>query len=249
MRSSRSLALAGLSLVLASAQVSADADGAIRKSLEKILSSYEVTSIHETPVPGLYEVLLDTELVYVSADGRYMVQGRLIDLQNRENLTENSPRLAEARQRQARERSAAMEQIGDDRMVIFAPARPKHTVTVFTDIDCGYCRKLHREISSYLDEGIRVRYLFYPRAGNGSSSFNKAVSVWCAEDRKAAMTQAKAGQPINEKTCDNPVLEHMRLGEQFGISGTPAIVLESGEVVPGYVPAKRLSTLLETGNG
>jgi thiol:disulfide interchange protein DsbC len=129
--------------------------------------------------------------------------------------------------------------------VIFAPDKPKHTVTVFTDIDCGYCRKLHREIDGYLKAGIRVRYLFFPRAGLGSESFNEAVSVWCAADRQQAMTDAKAGKPIEAKTCENPVIDHMQLGESLQISGTPAIVLESGDLVPGYVPAERLAAMLQ----
>lgn len=238
--------LAGASLALSAAPASAaDADAAIKDRLSKMLPEYEITSIHETPVPGLYEVLLGPDLVYVSGDGRYMVQGRLIDLVNRANLTESSPRLAEARKRQAKDRADAVEKVGDDNMIVFAPDKYDHTVTVFTDIDCGYCRKLHQEIDSYLDEGIRVRYLFYPRAGAGSPSFNKAVSVWCSDDRQAALTEAKSGKPLSNKKCDNPVMDHMQLGEQFGISGTPAIVLDNGEMLPGYLPAKRLSAALE----
>lgn len=243
-KSSR-LLLAGASLVFFAAQAAADAEQAIRDSLVKILADYEVSSIHETPVPGVYEVLLGSELVYVSEDGRYMMQGRMIDLTNRMDLTESSPRLAEARARQAKERADAVEKVGDENMVVFAPEKYDHTVTVFTDIDCGYCRKLHREIDAYNDAGIRVRYLFYPRAGAGSPSYNKAVSVWCADDRREAMTQAKAGKTIEDRQCSNPVKDHMSLGEEFGISGTPAIVLDNGELVPGYVPAKRLSAVLQ----
>jgi thiol:disulfide interchange protein DsbC len=239
------LLLAGASLAVCAAEASAGADAAIKKGLSKILPDYEITSIHETPVPGVYEVLLGSELVYVSADGRYMIQGRMVDMVSRENLTESSPRLAEVRKRQARERADAVAEVGDRNMVVFAPRDYEHTVTVFTDIDCGYCRKLHKEIDSYLDEGIRVRYLFYPRAGDGSPSYEKAVSVWCADDRRSALTDAKAGRPVDKKQCSNPVKEHMTLGEQFGIAGTPAILLDDGEMVPGYVPAKRLSALLK----
>jgi thiol:disulfide interchange protein DsbC len=241
--------LAGAAMAFLGAQAWADVDDAIKESLSRVLPEYDITSVYETPIPGVYEVLLGTELVYVSGDGRYMLQGRLIDLVNRENLTESSPRLAEARKRQAKERADAVAGVGDDNMVVFAPERYDHTVTVFTDIDCGYCRKLHGEIDSYLDAGIRVRYLFYPRAGTGSPSYDKAVSVWCADDRLSAMTQAKAGKPIDKRQCENPVKEHMDLGEQFGISGTPAIVLDNGEMVPGYVPAKRLSALLKANDG
>jgi thiol:disulfide interchange protein DsbC len=176
------------------------------------------------------------QVIYVSDDGKYMMQGRLIDLAKREDLTE--PRRAAARKQ-------AVERIGEDRMVIFAPEKYDHTVTVFTDIECGYCRKLHQEISDYGKEGIRVRYVFYPRAGAGSDSYKEAIAVWCAADRQKAMTDAKAGKGIEAKSCENPVDEHIKLGEQLGVSGTPAIVLESGELVPGYVPAKRLAALLE----
>jgi thiol:disulfide interchange protein DsbC len=249
MYSTLKVMLAGASLAFFSAQAAADAEAAIRDSLSRILSEYEVSSIHETPIPGVYEVLLGSNVVYVSKDGKYMLQGRMIDLADRKDLTENSPRLAEARKRQAKARADAVENIGDSGMIVFAPDRYDHTVTVFTDIDCGYCRKLHREIEAYNDAGIRVRYLFYPRAGAGSPSYDKAVSVWCADDRQEAMTLAKSGKPVESKRCSNPVKEHMDLGEEFGISGTPAIVLSNGAMVPGYVPAKRLSKVIEAEGG
>jgi len=213
----------------------AEAPAAIEARLKQVLPELQIDSVTETPVPGVYEVMLGSQVIYVSRDGRYMMQGRLIDLETREDLTE--PRRSAARKQ-------AVDQVGEDRMVIFAPDKPKHTVTVFTDIDCGYCRKLHREIDSYLKAGIRVRYLFYPRAGEGSASFKEAVSVWCADDRLQAMTDAKAGKPVAAKTCENPVIDHMQLGESIQISGTPAIVLESGDLVPGYVPADRLAAML-----
>ena len=131
-------------------------------------------------------------------------------------------------------------------MIVFAPeGKPSYTITVFTDIDCGYCRKLHGEMAGYNAEGIKVQYLFYPRAGEGSPSFAKAVSVWCADDRRTALTDAKAGKSIPDKTCPNPVKEHLELGEKMGVSGTPAIVLENGEMVPGYIPPKRLAAMLK----
>jgi thiol:disulfide interchange protein DsbC len=235
--------LAAVIAVPASAQ--SDVEGSIRERLGKMLPEYQISSIHETPVPGVYEVVLGSDLVYVSADGRYMMQGRLIDLEKRENLSETSPRLAEVQKQQAKERMETLAKIGDDQTVVFAPERYDHTINVFTDIDCGYCRKLHREIEDYEAEGIRVRYLFYPRAGKGSPSFQKAVSVWCADDRQAAMTEAKAGKNVPKKDCANPVQEHIELGNRFGISGTPAIVLDNGEMVPGYVPPKRLAAVLK----
>jgi thiol:disulfide interchange protein DsbC len=239
--------LVGSLLAFAVGQASAEEDAGknIRDRLGKMLPDYDVSSVHETAVPGLYEVVLGTELVYVSGDGRYMMQGRMIDLETRADLTEGSPRLAEVRKREAGDRLAALDKVGDDQMVIFAPEKYDHTINVFTDIDCGYCRKLHREIQAYEDEGIRVRYLFFPRAGAGSPSYDKAVSVWCSDNRQEALTESKAGKNLPKKSCDNPVLAHMKLGEKFGIAGTPAIVLDNGELLPGYVPPKRMAALLK----
>jgi thiol:disulfide interchange protein DsbC len=232
------IVIAGLALTLAAAPVLADKAAAakITARLSKMLPGYKIDSIRETPVDGLYEVMMGPEVVYVSGDGRYMVQGRLIDLVKRKDLTE--PRQNEARK-------AAIDKIGEDKMVIFSPKDYKHTVTVFTDVDCAYCRKFHSQIHDYEDEGIRVRYVFFPRAGVGSDSFYKAVSVWCSHDRQVALTEAKQGKDLPRKTCDNPVMEHMKVGESLGISGTPTIVLENGDLIPGYVPPKRLEALLE----
>jgi thiol:disulfide interchange protein DsbC len=130
-------------------------------------------------------------------------------------------------------------------MVIYAPEEARHTVTVFTDIDCGFCRRLHAEMDQYHAQGIAIRYLFYPRAGIGSDSYAKAVSVWCADDRKGAMDDAKAGKSVPAKSCENPVEEHYELGQQMRLQGTPALVLADGEVVPGYVPADKLRRALD----
>lgn len=231
---------AGTVLTAAAAPVLADADAVITARLSKLLPEYEITGITETPMRGIYEVMMGPQVMYVSGDGRYMMQGRLVDLESREDLTE--PRKSKARKQ-------AVDKVGEDQMVIFAPEKFDHTVTVFTDIDCGYCRKLHSQIGEYEDEGIRIRYVFYPRAGVNSKSYAEAVSVWCADDQRQAMTDAKAGKPIADKTCDNPVKSHMELGELLGINGTPAIVLDTGEMVPGYVPPKRLSALLKANGG
>jgi thiol:disulfide interchange protein DsbC len=228
--------LVGVVLAMVSSPLLAGAEAKIKARVEKMLPEYKVDSIDKTPIKGLYEVVMGPQLIYVSDDGRYMVQGRMIDLVNREDLTE--PRKAAAR-------AQAVDKIGEDNMVIFAPDKYEHTVTVFTDIDCGYCRKLHSEIADYGAEGIRVRYVFYPRAGAGSPSYKDAVSVWCSDDRKKALTEAKSGKKLGAKSCKNPIKQHMALGELLGVAGTPAIVLESGEMVPGYVPAKRLARLLD----
>lgn len=187
--------------------------------------------VFETPVPGLYEVVVGPQVFYMSEDGQYLVQGNIINLSTRENITE--PRKAIAR-------LGAVNAMGDEKMITYSPEKPEHTITVFTDIDCGYCRKLHRELKDYTDQGIRIRYVMFPRSGVNTESYFKAVSVWCAKDRQEAMTTAKTGGELQSAKCSNPIDEHMELGEAIGLRGTPAILLENGELIPGYVPAKRL---------
>jgi thiol:disulfide interchange protein DsbC len=208
----------------------------IRNSLAVLLPGLVPDEVRPTPINDLYEVTFGTRLVYVTGDGRFLFQGKLVDLETRSEITET--RLSELK-------SAALAKVSEDQMVIFGPPDAKDTVTVFTDIDCGFCRKLHSEMGKYNEAGIRIRYLFYPRAGIGSDSYNKAVSVWCADDRRAAMNTAKAGQPIEARTCENPVADHYALGQALRLQGTPALVLEDGEMLPGYVPADKLRALLD----
>ena len=167
--------------------MAADDEGAakVRQSLNMLLPGMKFGEITPSPIPGLYEVVIGHKLAYVTENGRYLMQGTLIDIEMQKDLTE--PRVNAIK-------SKAITSLNEEMMVIFGPEKAKHNVTVFTDIDCGYCRKLHSEIDQYMEQGIRIRYLFYPRAGVGSSSYQKAVSVWCADDRKAAMTTAKSGQ-------------------------------------------------------
>lgn len=207
----------------------------VSAGMSKLLPGVKVDSIKPAELDGLYEVLIGTQIYYVSKDGNYLLTGKLFDIAKREDLT--SPKMAEAKLK-------AVEAVGEDNMVIFAPEKYSHTITVFTDIDCGYCRKLHSEIDEYNKLGIRVRYMLFPRAGVESDSYHKAVAVWCSSDRKAALTKAKKGEEIEMKECENPVKKHMELGQQLGVTGTPAIFLSSGELVPGYVPPARLLTAL-----
>lgn len=208
----------------------------IRNSLSVFLPNLTTDSIRTTPVPGLYEVAFGSRLFYVSEDGRYILQGSIFDLEQQQDLTQ--PRLSQIR-------AASIDAIGESNMLIYEPDQTRYQVTVFTDIDCPYCRKMHAEMKDYLAKGIRFRYLFYPRAGKGSPSYDKAVSVWCAEDRHAAMDRAKQGADMPKRSCENPVDRHLELGSQMPVRGTPTIVLEDGELVPGYVPSDRLLALLE----
>lgn len=210
----------------------------LSESLAKIVPGTQPDRVSSSPIPGLYEVVFGPHIVYVSADGRYLVQGDVVDLEKRENLT------AEKRKRA---RLEAVNGLGENSMIVFVPQKVKHTITVFTDIDCPYCAKLHREVGELNDLGVKVRYVAYPRAGIPSPSYDKTVSVWCADDPKKAIGDAKFGKPVPEKRCENPVKDHYALGQSVGVSGTPAIMLEDGELLPGYVPAKRLVRIIEAG--
>ncbi|MGQ9660429.1 MAG: disulfide isomerase DsbC N-terminal domain-containing protein [Thermochromatium sp.] len=235
--------LIAAALVAGSGLALASPEQTIRQALKEIAPDLKITSIQPAPIPGLYEVMSGADLLYITADGRYFIRGPIVDLKTRDDLTE--PRLAESRKR-------LIEAVGEESMVIFGDKTAKHTITVFTDIECGYCRKLHNQIADYEKEGIRVRYLFFPRAGQGSPAFDKAVSVWCAGDeaaRRTALTRAKAGETIATKTCDNPVAEHMALGLELGVRGTPAIITDRGEMISGYVEPKRLAAWLNGQSG
>lgn len=193
--------------------------------------------LQPSPLAGIYEVVYGAKLYYVSSDGRYLFSGDMIDLKTRVNLTEKNRSDA---------RLKAIEAVDESDMIIYkAKGKEKHTVTVFTDIDCGYCRKLHQGMSEMNELGITVRYLAYPRAGIGSPSYDKAVSVWCAKDRNEAMDEAKRGATPDIVTCDAPVKEQLALGASIGVTGTPALVLEDGTLMPGYLPPERLAKALE----
>jgi len=208
----------------------------IRASLSVLLPRMVPDSIRPAGFAGLYEVTFGTRIVYITEDGRFLVQGKAIDLETRTPVTEL---------RQQELKQSALDSMEEQDMIIYGDDKARHTVTVFTDIDCGYCRKLHSEMEQYNKHGIRIRYLAYPRAGLQSKYARDTVSVWCAEDRQAAMDAAKRGEQVKAADCENPVADHYRLGQEFGISGTPALVLADGEVVPGYVPAARLAEALD----
>ncbi|MGR9012499.1 MAG: DsbC family protein [Gammaproteobacteria bacterium] len=225
------LSLSGLTLSIAHAD-----ENAIRQALAKSMPSVKVGTVNPSEISGLYEVTVGGNIFYASEDGKYLVQGHLIDIAARTDITEEKLNSV---------RKQAIDNLGVDKMIVFKPKVSKYTVSIFTDIDCGYCRKLHSEIGQYMDAGITIQYLFFPRAGKGSDSYYKAVSVWCADDRKEALTAAKKGDKLEAKTCDNPVDEHMQLAEDFEVKGTPMIVTEKGNIFPGYLPAKQLAEALE----
>ncbi|MEQ1440696.1 DsbC family protein [Fontimonas sp. SYSU GA230001] len=220
------------------ASASADID-TVRDNVTRVLTGVKRENIHPADAPGLYEIQVGSQFAYVTADGRYLIEGDLVDLVSGVSLTEN---------KRKSERIARLAALGEDNMIVFGPERAsdaQHTVTVFTDVDCGYCRKLHREIDEYTQRGITIRYAFYPRSGPNTESFRKAQAVWCSKDRKQALTLAKQGVPVEGDTsCPNPVMTEYQLGVELGLRGTPMLILPDGEVVNGYVPAARLAERL-----
>lgn len=226
-------------LALAGTVQAAEPAEQIRQRLSAINDQMQVISVKESDLPGVYEVELDSgEVLYSSATGEYFILGKLFQVRENGfvNLTE---------QRKKALRAELLSQIPEEEMVIFSPeGEVRDTVYAFTDVDCGYCRKLHDEMAEYNARGIEIRYLAFPRAGVHSPAYDKMVSVWCAEDSKEAMTLAKGGQTPPAADCANPVAEQYELGIKFGVTGTPALVFEDGSLMPGYVPAERLAAFM-----
>ena len=223
------LVLLGLGFATASAD-----DGEVRSRIAASLPGVEVDGIRETPIEGLYEVTVGANIAYVSADGRYHFYGDLVDVSEGTSLTEA---------RRSELRLAVLSEMGSGKSIEFGPESPRHTVTVFTDVNCGWCRRFHQQVPALNEKGIAVRYLFLPVIAE--SSFADAESVWCAEDRNAAMTRAKAGEAVEAKTCENPIGEHFALGRQLGVRSTPTIIMEDGSVRPGYIEAGELAAMLD----
>lgn len=222
--------------------VAVAADGGIDEvyaALSEAMPNLKKENISASPVPGIYEVSRGMSFFYATADGRYVFSGDLIDVRDGRSVTENNRKSM---------RLLELAKTNQDDMIIFPAKHEKYQITVFTDIDCGYCRKLHREIDKYNAKGITVRYMFYPRSGPNTPSFKKAENVWCAADRNDAMTTAKQGGEVDAKACENPVRQHFETGQALGVRGTPAIVLQDGGMQPGYVPADRLIKILEQGS-
>ena len=207
-----------------------------RVEIAGMVPGLTVEDVRPAAVDGLYEVAIGSQIVYVTTDRRYLFKGELIDLETNESVTEA---------RRSGLRLKEIEGMGEEEMVVFGPADAKHTITVFTDVDCTYCRKLHREMDQINARGIRVRYVFYPRFGPGSESWAKADAVWCSEDRQAALTRAKNGEQVVAANCPTPTAEHYALGNKVGVRGTPAILIQDGELLPGYVPAAELAAYLD----
>ena len=214
----------------------AQAEDDPRADIAKQIPGTRVEDVRPTPVAGMYELIHGADIVYVTADGKYAISGDLIDLAKNDNITETRRRAVRAK---------SIGDVPESEMLVFGPPNPKYTVTVFTDVDCAYCRQLHSQIADYNRLGIRVRYLFYPRTGPNTESWTKAEEVWCSSNRNEALTQAKRGVPLEAKACPNPVARHYALAQDFALQGTPAIVLGNGELIAGYMTPGELAHELQ----
>lgn len=209
---------------------------AVEARLATLVPDASSVIISETPVAGLLEVRLGGDVIYITSDGQHLLQGRLIDLNTRADLTDAAKSDMRAEQLAAIDAST---------FVSFGPDDAEHRVMVFTDPDCGYCRRLHEQVDGYIAQGIQINYLSFPRAGEGSATYDKLVSVWCAEDQHEAMDIVKSGGTLPKASCDNPVSDHYQLGQRMGVTGTPALMTFSGTLIPGYVPPEQLKSRLD----
>lgn len=229
-------ALAALPLVLA-AQEADPALEAVRERVAKEFDEIRPEHVHPGPVAGWYTIRKGAIVAYISADGRYLLQGDIIDLDAQANLTEQERNVA---------RSEMLATLDENEAIVFSPDNVRHRISVFTDIDCGYCRRLHQQIDAYLEKGIEIRYLLYPRNGPASESWTKAEQVWCSDDRNQALTLAKQDKDFETHQCDSGMVsEHYALGRDVGLRGTPAIVFEDGTLVSGYLSPDRLASALD----
>jgi len=178
----------------------------VRDRLESLVSGDSDISIAESPLAGVLQVRLGSEIIYMSDDGRYLLQGRMLDLDTRQDLTDAA---------MSNVRKDLVAGIDGGSLISYGKDDLDFEVIVFTDVDCGYCRRLHEQVTEYNDAGIRIRYAAFPRAGVGSQTHQKMVSVWCADDQHSAMDLAKAGETPAPAECKSPVTDLYKLGRQL----------------------------------
>ncbi|HKI74127.1 MAG TPA: thioredoxin fold domain-containing protein [Pseudomonadales bacterium] len=209
-------------------------------ALKKSRPDLPIVNIKKSRLPGFYEVSIgEGRTLYVTDDAKHFIMGDLFSVDDKgfTNLSEED---------RAVDRKKLMATVADKDTIIFSPPKDKvkATISVFTDVDCPYCRKFHQEVPELNSMGIAVRYLAYPRAGVGSAAYKKMVSAWCSDDPHKALTMEKAGHDVAPRTCPNPVAAEYKLGNEVGVTGTPTLVYEDGTLVPGYLPAKVLAKSL-----
>ena len=209
----------------------------VEEKFRTLVPNASTIAVSETPIEGVLQVQVNSDIVYVTSDGKYLLQGQIMDIDSRENLTDRAKSVI---------RMSLLTGLDVKQQITFAPEEPKYDLLVFTDIDCGYCRKLHNQMAEYNEEGIAIHYMAFPRAGVGSDSFNKFVSVWCSDNQQEALTLAKNGGEPAPLSCPNPVAEQYNLGQELGVTGTPSIVTSDGTMIPGYMPPAKLRQRLDS---
>lgn len=212
-------------------------DGIVEEKVRTLVPNAKTIAVSETPIDGILQVQINSDIVYVTDDGQYLLQGQIMNIDTRENLTDEA---------KSGIRLGLLNGLKREEQISYAPENPKYDLLVFTDIDCGYCRKLHNQMKGYNEEGIAIHYMAFPRAGIGSDSYDKFVSVWCADDQQTALTLAKNGDDPEPEKCPNPIAEQYDLGRELGVTGTPAIVTSDGTLIPGYMPPAQLRERLES---
>lgn len=209
----------------------------VRQKIGAMFDMIEPEDVGPSPIDGWYQIHKGSIVAYISADGRYLLQGDLVDLDLQQNLSEN------VRNESRRELIA---NVSDDKAIVFSPEEVKYSISVFTDVDCTYCRRLHSQIDQYLAHGIKIRYLMYPRNGPASPAWTEAEQVWCSSDRQNALTMAKLDKDFETHECDSSMVqEHYIMGREAGLSGTPAIVLDDGTLIGGYMAPDQLLAMLQ----
>jgi thiol:disulfide interchange protein DsbC len=225
--------------VFAATALAAQADEKlIKNGLARMLPDAPLKDLkmRPTPLPGLVEVEIDTTVLYVTEDGKHIFYGDLLDTEKRSNLTDYRRQIITAR---------VLNGMPEKNMIVMGPKDAKRTITVFTDVDCGYCRQLQtRDVPELIKQGVKVRYLLYPRTPPGSESYDRSIAVWCSPNRTKAVEDGMAGKPIAMKTCPHPIADVHALGEKLGVNGTPAIFFDNGQRLPGYVSAAQMLSML-----
>jgi thiol:disulfide interchange protein DsbC len=207
-----------------------------RDALLKLDPKMPIERIGDAPLAGFQQAIVGGQVVFVSNDGKYLMQGTLYDIAGKRDVGEAAMSAL---------RLELLRSVPVSERIVFAPANPKYTVTVFTDVECGYCRKMHSEIAEYNALGIAIQYAAFPRMGLGSEDYRKMVAVWCAADPKKALTDAKNDRPVPYRNCTNPVALQYKLGQRMGLTGTPMVLAPDGSQLGGYVPPAQLRATLD----
>ena len=212
----------------------------IERNIQKILpSGFEINFIEQSEVPNFYVVnVLNNQILYVSYDYKFVFAGDLIGIQDEGIVSINDKYKTKFTQK-------LISTIKPGESIDFISEKERYRIKVFTDVSCAYCRLFHSEIEEYLEKGITVQYLGFPRDGLEGKVFNNMQSAWCSNNKKQSLTKLKLGEEIKKELCQNPIREHFRIGSLIGITGTPTIVLGDGTKFPGYIPADQLIKLIE----